>query len=317
MRFLALVLLLAVGCVSTPKSQDPATENVDTAEVANSTALRRLELPYSSLKAIKSSEQLDDYIARYWDKFDFAAGERIVEWDRDDLCAAFAQYVLIIPRSEADSLLRTLIRRTEQCREVVMLFADIAHDVLYDPNAPTRNDEYYISVLETLLESKHLDEYDRIIPQRELDIVRQNRLGELANDFTLTLASGTQLTLHSLRAEYTILLFNNPGCEMCRQIIDQIEASRIIGSLRKSHDIKVVALYPDEDLTAWRAYLSTMPDGWICAYDKDLTLTTERLYDLKAIPSLYLLDSDKRVIIKDGSSVEQLEKALYTLTQQH
>ena len=73
--------------------------------------------------------------------------------------------------------------------------------------------------------------------------------------------------------------------------------------------------YPDEDIEAWRNYLHTMPRGWICGYDKELRLTSERLYDLKAIPSLYLLDSTKRVIIKDGSSVAQLEQALYNLTQ--
>jgi hypothetical protein len=31
---------------------------------------------------------------------------------------------------------------------------------------------------------------------------------------------------------------------------------------------------------------------------------------LQAIPSLYLLDSDKRVIIKDGTSVAQIENAI-------
>ena len=312
MRYLSLLLLLLVGCLSTPQRNN-ATDNSN--DDGLDTMPRRLELPFSSLGDITSREQLQHCIAHYWDDLDFKAGSAIEEYNRDDLYAAFAQYVLIIPRNEADSLLRSLIQRAEQSREVLDLFSEMARDVLYDPNAPTRNDEYYIPVLEALLDSELLDEYDRIIPQTELHTVLQNRLGHIANDFDYTLANGHHHTLHSLRADYTILLFNNPGCEMCKSIIEQIEASELIKTLSRSHDIKILAIYPDEDIEAWRNYLQTMPRGWICGYDKELRLTSERLYDLKAIPSLYLLDSDKRVLIKDGSSVAQLEQALHTLTQ--
>ena len=41
--------------------------------------------------------------------------------------------------------------------------------------------------------------------------------------------------------------------------------------------------------------------------DKELRLTNDKLYDLKAIPSLYLLDREKHVLIKDGTNVEHLE----------
>ena len=304
--------MLLVGCLSTPQRNN-ATDNSN--DDGLDTMPRRLELPFSSLGDITSREQLQHCIAHYWDDLDFKAGSAIEEYNRDDLYAAFAQYVLIIPRNEADSLLRSLIQRAEQSREVLDLFSEMARDVLYDPNAPTRNDEYYIPVLEALLDSELLDEYDRIIPQTELHTVLQNRLGHIANDFDYTLANGHHHTLHSLHADYTILLFNNPGCEMCKSIIEQIEASELIKTLSRSHDIKILAIYPDEDIEAWRNYLHTMPRGWICGYDKELRLTSERLYDLKAIPSLYLLDSDKRVLIKDGSSVAQLEQALHTLTQ--
>ena len=57
--------------------------------------------------------------------------------------------------------------------------------------------------------------------------------------------------------------------------------------------------YPDEDIEAWRAYLPNMPSSWINAYDKEQTLTLKTLYDLSALPSFYLLDKDKKVLLKD------------------
>lgn len=308
MRLLALFLLLLVGCAgqptkSTTESSEPCAEGT-----------RRFKRPVESLTQIQSREQLEEYIAHYWDDFDFECGDRVSEYDEVDTYSAFAAYVMIIPEEQADSLLRSLIRRAEHSREVLDFFSEMAHEVLSDPNSPTRNDEYYIPILETILESKWLDEFDRIVPQRDLKMARQNRIGTLANDFEYTLLSGATHTLHSLKADFTILLFNNPGCEMCATIIDEISHSEVISKLSNELTIKTLAVYPDEDLEAWRNYLPNMPKSWICAYDRGMAITQRESYDLKAIPSLYLLDSDKRVLIKDGASVEQLEQMLLYAT---
>lgn len=313
MRYLALLLLLLVGCggQSTKSTVDTAlsTELEPCAE-----GTRRFKRPAERLSDLKTPEQLEEYIAHYWDDFDFECGERVSEYDEVDTYSAFAAYVMIIPREQADSLLRKLIHRAEQSREVLDFFSEMAHEVLNDPNSPTRNDEYYIPILETLLESDLLDEFDKIVPQHDLKMARQNGIGTIANDLKYTLLSGATHSLHSLKADFTILLFNNPGCEMCATIIDEISHSEVIRALSNELKITTLAVYPDEDLEAWRNYLPNMPQGWICAYDRGMMITQQESYDLKAIPSLYLLDRDKRVLIKDGASVEQLEQVLLYAT---
>jgi hypothetical protein len=59
-----------------------------------------------------------------------------------------------------------------------------------------------------------------------------------------------------------------------------------------------------------------MPSRWINGYDDALTITSERLYNLNAIPSLYLLDGDKRVLIKDGTNVAHIENLISILESQ-
>ncbi len=319
MRYLALLLLLlAVGCggqTSTNNTSEQSTqiEGPDTSEPC-AEGTRRFKRPAEHLTDLKTREQLEEYIAHYWDDFDFDIGDRVSEYDEVDTYSAFAAYVMIIPQEQADSLLRHLIHRAERSREVLDFFSEMAHEVLNDPNSPTRNDEYYIPILETLLESELLDEFDKIVPQRDLKMARQNRIGTVANDFKYTLLSGATHTLHSIKADYTILLFNNPGCEMCATIIDEISTSEVIRELSTKHRITTLAVYPDEDLEAWRNYLPNMPDSWICAYDRGMAISQQESYDLKAIPSLYLLDRDKRVLIKDGASVAQLENVLLYAT---
>ena len=51
----------------------------------------------------------------------------------------------------------------------------------------------------------------------------------------------------------------------------------------------------------WLDYLPNYPKEWICGYDPDQVLRSDTLYWLRAIPSLYLLDGEKRVILKDAT----------------
>lgn len=297
MLYLALVLLM-VACGTQPATNDNEEESECSVTFTP---------PYDDLRKIESREQYDYYVAHYWDDFNFDIGDDVDLYNTEDIYSAFAKYVMTIPPPQADSLLRTLIHRAEASRPVLHFFADMAHEVLYDPNSPLRNDEYYIPILEELVKSPLLDEYDRQIPAHTLHIAKQNRLGTVANNFTYTLANGTQHTLHGIDADYTILLFNNPGCEMCKEVIDAVEHSEMLAELSIEYHIVTLAVYPDEDLEAWRQYLPQMPKAWICGYDKEQTLTSERLYDLKAIPSLYLLDRGKHVLVKDGVSISDIE----------
>lgn len=299
--YLALVALM-VAC----GSQSSASNNEEEA----SEATLSFKLPYDDLTKIESLKQYEHYVAHFWDDFRFDIGDDVDRYSAEEVYSAFAKYVMTIPAPKADSLLRTLIHRAEASRPVLDFFAEMTGEILYDPNSPLRNDEYYIPILEELAKSPLLDEYDRQIPQHTLHIVKQNRLGEVANDFRYTLPNGTQHSLHTLDADYTILLFNNPGCEMCKEVIDQVEHSKKLAELSRQHRIVTLAIYPDEDIEAWRQYLSHMPKGWICGYDKEQTLTSERLYDLKAIPSLYLLDRNKHVLVKDGVSITDIENII-------
>ena len=287
-------------------SQSSASNNEEEA----SEATLSFKLPYDDLTKIESLKQYEHYVAHFWDDFRFDIGDDVDRYSAEEVYSAFAKYVMTIPAPKADSLLRTLIHRAEASRPVLDFFAEMTGEILYDPNSPLRNDEYYIPILEELAKSPLLDEYDRQIPQHTLHIVKQNRLGEVANDFRYTLPNGTQHSLHTLDADYTILLFNNPGCEMCKEVIDQVEHSKKLAELSRQHRIVTLAIYPDEDIEAWRQYLSHMPKGWICGYDKEQTLTSERLYDLKAIPSLYLLDRNKHVLVKDGVSITDIENII-------
>ena len=64
----------------------------------------------------------------------------------------------------------------------------------------------------------------------------------------------------------------------------------------RSHHVGYPTIYR---MRMWRCGGSTwMGCGdWIHGYDKGMEIMRKRLYDIKAFPTLYLLDSDKNVIL--------------------
>lgn len=304
MRYIVslLITLLVVGCGGRQKT----TNEQITYEPGTRTMRRSVESVFS----IRTQEEYNAMIDNFWDDFDFEADDRIIEYDTIDIVNAMSEYVSYIPPRDADSLLRALIHRASQSKPVLEFFGMVAEVVLHDPNSPLRNDEYYIPVLESILQSPLLNEYERIAPEYDLEIARKNRIGTIANDFVYTLADGSSHRMHDIEASYTILMFSNPGCPMCREIMEEITSSPLLNELTERGDLRTLSLYPDEDLEAWHEHFEDMPTSWIRAYDKGQKITLERLYNLSAIPALYLLDNQKRVIIKDGTSVPQIENII-------
>ena len=95
-------------------------------------------------------------------------------------------------------------------------------------------------------------------------------------------------------------------------IINVLKGEPTIAQLIADGRLAVLNIYIDEDIAAWRSYMPVYPDEWYNGFDPDLAVRTENLYDVRAIPSLYLLDADKKVIMKDAPE----NKVFNYLTQQ-
>ena len=52
------------------------------------------------------------------------------------------------------------------------------------------------------------------------------------------------------------------------------------------------------------------PKNWICGFDEGKTIVKGRLYEINQFPSIYLLDENKRVLIKEAD-YELLTNALF------
>ena len=163
-----------------------------------------------------------------------------------------------------------------------------------------RNEEHYILFLEALLSLPGLPEAERIRPAYRLETTRKNRPGTIAAEFAYTDHRGKRQTLHGTPAPRLLLLFYDPACSHCAEILDALQESPALTRLIAAGELAVLAAYTEGDRRLWDETKAALPQEWTVGIDNSRIVERE-LYSLPAMPVIYLLDKDKRVLLKDSS----------------
>lgn len=263
-----------------------------------------------------SNDQKGAAAVHYWDGYSFSDMESDTDKEISEKMMAgyirllyMSDYITI--RQSLDSLLSKV--HTQNSEKMPVYLFELFEKYLYDPNSPVRNDELYGMVLDKILNDTLIDDSFKTRYRYQSGELKKNRLGAVATDFKFTVYNGEQRTLHGINAEYTLLLFINPDCEACAQTIEFFNQSPIVETLLKNSVLKILAFYPDEDITEWKSHRGVVPSTWLYGRDTSKDLIVKRdLYSLRAIPSLYLLDKEKRVLLRDATA-EQVLVFLHSL----
>lgn len=235
---------------------------------------------------------------------------------KEDVEQKFANWVNILNMLDMSVVGKSVVRlydRAAACEKkdtssnVFETFTDLVVKYLYDPNSPMRNEDHYAFYASRLAGSDLVDESMREKYAREVRLASLNRVGSKAADFRFTDKRGRMHTLYGIDAELTLLFFSNPGCSACKEIIDVLNNDPRISSLISEGVMAVLNIYIDEDLEEWRSYMPVYPEHWYNGFDPDLVIRGENLYNVRAIPSLYLLDRNKTVIMKDAPEARVFE----------
>ena len=265
---------------------------------------------------IQSQQDAAEYYAEhFWDNL--ADPERAYPSDsilvsgvrKTDVEQRFANWVSILDAVDlktSEKAIKTLYDKAFACEmkdtssNVFETFEALADKYMYDPNSPMRNEEYYLHFAARLASYPGFSSQEQAKYAHRAAGCALNRLGQKAADFRFADKRGKMHTLHGIDAPYTLLFFSNPGCEACLNIINMLKEEQKVSAMISDGTLAVLNIYIDEDLQGWRDYMPIYPEEWYNGFDPDLVIRGEELYSVRAIPSLYLLDKEKRVILKDA-----------------
>lgn len=307
--FLSCLILLASCKVKTSDDNTAVSKN-------NEQQFKALPFPEVSVPSMYTDRQdAAEYLAsNYWKDFtdksrnypsDSLMSSGVLKTDIEQKFADWTAILDFVGYQVAEKAIEGLYADALACEKrdsssnVLETFADLFQKYFYDPNSPMRNEELYLYFV------RNYAEYDghtlemRGRYQYETKVCSLNRIGEKAADFRFSDKRGKMRTLYGVESDFTLLFFSNPGCEACMEIINVLSSDEGVSRMIAEKKLAVLNIYIDEDIQSWFSYMPIYPEEWYNGFDPDFVLRSNDLYCIRAIPSLYLLDKDKNVILKD------------------
>lgn len=277
----------------------------------------QIKLPYPTFEApampagMSVSEGNIWLIEHYWDKFNFSNPDNISNPRlASPIISGYIDVMFELPDDISIPHLQNLLQKAKANKEVYVYITKTLVDLLGNTISPYRNDEYLIPVLEDLIASRDsLFISDRSDYTMSLEMARKNRIQTIASNFGYIDTEGRSDSLYNIKAEYTLLMFYSPGCHACELAEDQIRNSKQINSAISNGSLKVLAFAPEAPVDVWKEFQKKLPSTWINAYDPQQIVWLKRIYDIQGFPTIYLLDKDKRVLLKD-TSIRRIEEFL-------
>lgn len=203
------------------------------------------------------------------------------------------------------------------------MWMEQAEKIYYSAESPNRDEETYVTVLNKELASTKLTDADKERARFQLRECMKNRVGKKVSDFEFIGLNGKKgsfykdVLLHKKSRtagktasgnSYVLLYFFNPDCHDCERVGSILSNDSTMQTLIRNGQLTIQPVYPDDDLTGWKK-VST--GNVITNSLPAVRLASEKereKFHLPAIPSLYLLDTDGTVLLKDAT----VDRLLYT-----
>ncbi len=143
--------------------------------------------------------------------------------------------------------------------------------------------------------------------------VAQPTAGKAAPDFRAkVLADGQSFSLKDLRGKVVLLDFWASWCGPCR---DAIPAIREVNNKYAKRGLQVISISLDKSVPQCRAYIQNYKMDWVHVCDGDGAPQLTRLYGVRGIPAMFLIDEDGvyRARLNKSNLDAEIEKLIKAL----
>ena len=154
-------------------------------------------------------------------------------------------------------------------------FENLIEHYFEDQLSPVRNDRVYLIFLEEMKNSPCFDETEKECIAFKIKTTNKNLPGDIAINFKFKDESGKEHQLSDYKDQKVILYFYDPDCENCHKVSAWLKQQTIPA------DIKVLKMIADNHISY--------------------------IYSLKNMPTIFLLDKENKVILKDCTAQELIE----------
>ena len=254
--------------------------------------------PYPAIPdTLRSVEQRAGYLSEhYWDNYNFA--DTLLLKNKEVTEQGFVNFIDILNRFTLDNASKGVahkdiaqkgIARKDITQQGIACFTrkafsnaaakerfeNLIEHYFEDQLSPVRNDRVYLIFLEEMKNSPCFDETEKERIAFKIKTTNKNLPGDIAINFKFKDENGKEHQLSDYKDQKVILYFYDPDCENCHEVSAWLKQQTIPA------DIKVLKMIADNHISY--------------------------IYSLTNMPTIFLLDKENKVILKDCTAQELIE----------
>lgn len=136
-------------------------------------------------------------------------------------------------------------------------------------------------------------------------------IGKTSPDLTMRASDlKTQIRLHDLPSDYTIVFVWDPECGHCKKAIPHIKKFYDTYGKEKNIMVYAISTINYEQAEEWKEFIKEKDLTWTNVADPYHETPFRKVYDISSTPQVYVLDKDKKIIAK-RIGAQQLEEFFF------
>lgn len=235
-----------------------------------------------------------------WEGVDWTDSLTVVS--EDSLARRLANFGVLLTYMDADEgalaadSLAALASTSDLALESM---ANMAARYFYHPEAPQYDPDLYALLARSFSERPTAPWHLKERLTHHLEQISRNRPGTRATDFTYLPVQGRGGTLSDFApyAQLKILVFYDPGCEVCHAAFGILQSSPQFTAAQEEGTVAVLLVDPFGG--------TTTPDCpsplWTIGYSPGGAIDNDETYVIRATPAIYVLAADNTILEKDIS----------------
>ncbi len=246
------------------------------------------------------NNQMLDYILRhYWDLISFRDKEYIYSSDFVDKLKHYVGLLQSTSDENADKSLNLMFTKAICHGEIFCQLIRLLDKMYNDRDSLFYNEKRGVYVLNKACNSGAVSEDMKSESHDKLKWLLLNQTGEMAENFVFCNTNEEVECLYRIRAEYLLLYFYVPYTTDIQETNKFLLHNPILSLWESEERLKILAIYPEkDDVDNWIAFAES-ERKFIHGYDREGLILKNKLYDIRNLPCLYLLDRNKRVILRN------------------
>lgn len=241
------------------------------------------------------NDRIEFAVLHYWDNYDFEDPYVFLE---GDIMLNYFSCLRKVSCKTSNASIHQTLEGASRNNQIFSLFIDAYRVYLFNPESFFCDYEKYLAVDEYVINNERITQSKKREFELERKVINSNRIGTTATDFVVTDKDNELIELYGVEAEYLLVFFHNPNCGICAETKEKLSKSEVVGRMIDAGKLKVFAVCPYDEYDLWKAM--EYPDNWLSGYDKEQRINREYLYYFLESSSIYLMDKDKTILMKDA-----------------